>query len=307
MINFCAFLALFGGIAPLAAKPNAPLVIVVKGQGKEQPSIDKPLCDIPFDPYETIRRSLEPDQSLFLALSPAIDGWSRDRPIILMNSHLLQPWNDGLFKDLQTMRLRIVSVVLEDQRGRRLDLEDLKGISWSLSIVDENGQVFERFKGDGVPPEMIPWNGRSGRGQWLAAGHDYSAIYVFSRQKSAPHTFLGQPLRFPAVTHKVPKGMVIGLDSSLLFGPQRDQVTLAEPGGLNLLRASADWIRRRAHGSDIAIRIFSADKELAEAQALQVKNYLVSELSMPAKKISIAAFIAAPSDVRLDLQVGAGD
>src|SRR5690349_15167566 len=102
-----ALALILGNLSLLAAKPKGELKeVVIKGNIKEEPSVEKPFLDIPVDSYEAIRPSLEPDRSLLLAESPSIAAWSGDSRIMLRTGHLLQPWNDILLGKVETLRLR---------------------------------------------------------------------------------------------------------------------------------------------------------------------------------------------------------
>jgi hypothetical protein len=298
---------LLAGIYPLAAKQdtkNQLKTVTIVGKAKEQPTIAKPLFDIPFDSYESIRSSFEPDQTLLLAQSPAIIAAGAEAPAPSKNGHMLEPWTDILFERIETFSLPVKSK-LEQAQGGPLRAKDAQGMSWSLNIVDEGGRPFQHFEGKGSPPDQLPWNGRTEAQKWLAAGHDYSAVYVFTLVDGTPRTVLGPPLRFAALMHKDAKGTVISLDSSQLFGAQRDQSEVSAPEGQDLLRAAADLLRRNAYGSGIEVRLYGGDKELGGGQAKAAADYLVSELSLAPGKIKASFGAASPDEARLDLVVKA--
>ncbi|MBI4376282.1 MAG: hypothetical protein HY549_07510 [Elusimicrobia bacterium] len=282
-----------------AGAPSSKLEVVIKGEDQRSLSMEKPLFDIPFDPYENVRPSLQADPSLLMAQSPVLSTALTPRPPILRNIRMLTPANQPLVGEGQTFHLR-VRRALEDSLGRSLR-DDGAQIAWTLNIIDENGQPFERFEGRGVPPEEISWNGRSRQGRWLVPGHDYSAVFVFNYGKRTPVTILGQPLRYPALTHKEPDGTVISLDSSLLFGPSRDQIRLVNGEGSMLLRAAADFIRRRAHGSPIELRLWGAERSALEPQARALREFLAGELMLAGDSIATLPAAASPAEARLDL------
>ncbi len=300
-------LVLLGGLLPLAAKQDGKgqlKTVTIVGKVKEQPTIAKPLFDIPFDSYESIRPSFEPDRSLLLAQSPAITAAGGEAPAPGKNGHMLEPWTDILFERIETFSLPVKSKLVQAQGGPLL-AKDARGMSWSLNIVDEGGRPFQHFEGKGSPPDQLPWNGRSEAQNWLAAGHDYSAVYVFTSADGSPRTVLGPPLRFAGLMHHDAKGMVVSLDSSKLFGAQRDQEEVSAPEGEELLRAAADLIRRNAYGSAVELRLYGADKELGRGQAKAAADYLVSELSLAPGKIKVSVLAASPEEARLDLAVKA--
>ena len=281
-----------------AKKADAPLEVVVKGEDKKEPTIAKPLFDIPFDPYESVRESLQPDEALLLSESPEVSSASVDAPLLLDNKRLVQPWNDGLLGKTAITRAETLNVRLKF--GIDEELPNRKDAAWTFSIVDEDGRLFQRFKSTGDFPETVPWSGRSDSGRWLAAGHDYSSVLNVTYAGKPPRTLMGYPLRFSTLTHLEANRRIISLDTSVLFGPKRDQPQLTE-AGRRLMIAAADVVRREAYRRPIRIRVFSTDVQTAQKQARDVEKYLAWELLLPAGRTSISVSPAAPSATRLEL------
>jgi len=76
---------------------------------------------------------------------------------------------------------------------------------------------------------------------------------------------------------------------------------LSGPGGTDLLRSASDLIKRRFVGIPIAVRVFSANKELADAQAETVQKFLVKDLMTMSKNVSTEGARAAFSDQRVEI------
>jgi hypothetical protein len=287
---------------PAKAKTEAPLEVVIHGADKDLPSVAKPLWDIPVDAYETIRTSLLPDDAMIFAESPSATSGGGDRVVALRNTHLLQPWNDTLFEknildDGVMLNIRLESW-FEDFKFR----PDVKDGAWALSIIDEDGQLFQSFAGDGGAPENVTWNGKSDSGRWFAAGHDYSSVLRLTDPSGQIHNIMGHIVRSAVLTHAEPKARVVSLDSSILFGPKRDQPELSE-AGRNFLRAAADFIRRRAYDSPVRISLIGGDGDLAAKQAREVYDYLADELFLAPPRISVSNAAGPSSETRLDLSL----
>ncbi len=273
--------------------------VVIKADDKEDPSQGKPPLEIPVDPYESIRPSLKPDEGWLLAQSPVLVTWSRSRPDRLKEEHVVEPWNDALtdFEDVELPVRSELAVAL----GRAPSARELKG-SWSVSIVDEDGKPIRKFDGSGAP-ERLTWNGRSEEGDWLRAGHAYSAVYKFSDSTTTARTVLGQPIEYAGLVRKEGESRVIGLDSAQLFGVDRQARALAD-AGQPLLRAAADWVRRHAFGAPLLVRVYGSDTATAQAQAAAAKAYLVGELEVTPEAVAAEAASAPAADQRLELLVG---
>lgn len=287
--------------APAAPAPNDGKLqdVVIKSDDKEEPSSTKPPLDIPVDPYESLRSTLKPDESWLLAQSPVLVSWVRSRPDRLKDEHVIEPWNDSL-TELSEVKLPLQEE-LSAALGRAPSGKELKS-SWSVSIVDEEGKPIRKFDGTGVP-DHLAWNGLSDQGDWLRAGHAYSAVYKFSDSTTTARTVLGQPIQFPGLVRKEGDGKLIGLDSSALFGVNRQDRAVGD-GGKVLLRAAADWVRRHAFGSPLLLRVYGPDAPTAQAQAASAKTYLRTELGLPAEAVAYEAAVASAADQRVDLLVG---
>ena len=307
MINRAAVLALvfvrFAAAAePSAGKSGQLQDIVVKGEENDELSAGKPVFDVSFDRYESIRSSLKPDESRFLAESAVLGTWLHNRPDRLKNEHLLEPWNDAL-KEFTELPLPVRDQ-LASGLGHPPAAKELKDASWSLSVIDEEGKSIRKFAGTGLPPEQVVWNGRSDQNEWLRAGHAYSLVYKFSESSATARTILGPAIQFVGLVHQDGEGQLIGLDSAALFGEDRKDKDVLE-SGKSLLRAAADWIRRyRAYGYPILLRAYGPDAATAQRQAAGAKAYLASELGLPPERIAAEAAAASDYEQRLDLVVG---
>ncbi len=279
------------------------LQVVVKGQDKDAPSVAKPALDLLIDPYETIRQSIEPDDSLLLADPPALSIGAADRLPWLKSRQGAKPWNDASVIKLEDLRLRVRAEFKNKVEGGGIpDGSDAAGLAWTVSVIDEDGRVFRGFKGSGAPPETVSWDGRSDKGRWLAPGHDYSAVYLFSSAGSPERTFVGDPIRFKALLRRDAQGLLLSLDSAALFGSKRDQVQTVSEGAAFLLVA-ADLIRRTAYGSAVEVRVYGPDEGLARKQAESIRESLIPELSLPERMITAVAFDGPGSEYRVELLI----
>ncbi|MCX5794898.1 MAG: hypothetical protein NTY77_05340 [Elusimicrobia bacterium] len=277
-----------------------PTEVEIKAEGGVRKlNAVKPPLTIEVDPFETIRPSLEPDQSLLLAVSPLTVSWRRTHPEFLHNQRVIEPWL-MTFSQRPGIALRVrdqLFVIL----GRKLEPKEAKGYAWNLTIADEEGRVFHHYESSNDPPEELIWSGQNDQGEWIKAGRSYSAVYTFTDPAGAAHTSVGKPLLFKGIVHQEDTGLHVTLDSSALFGVTKTGSELAVPAGSDLLRSAADLIKRRFTGIPIAVRVFATTKELADTQASVVQNRLIQELKTMSKNVAVEGARAAFSDQRVEI------
>jgi hypothetical protein len=283
-----------------ASAGGFPQEVEIKAEGGAN-KLDavKPPLSIEVDPFETIRPSLEPDQSLLLAVSPLTVSWRRTHPELLQDQRVIEPW-------LMTFSQRPgIALRVRDQLfailGRRLEPKEAKGYGWNLTIADEEGRVFHHYEGSSDPPEELIWSGQNDQGEWIKAGRSYSAVYTFTDPAGSPHTSVGKPLLFKGIVHQEDTGLHVSLDSAVLFGTTKTGTELAVPAGVELLRSAADLIKRRYTGIPIAVRVFANTKELADVQGAVLHKMLIHELMIMSKNVTVEGARAAFSDQRVEI------
>ena len=276
-----------------------PEVLIKAKESRRMTSV-KPGLDVPVDRFETIRDSLQADQSLFTPHPPEIAAWRRNHPEFLCVPRVIEPWRTIFGEHFG------ITFHLKDNLyyavGKKLTGEEAREYSWSLTIVDEDGKAFQSYKGASDMPAEIFWSGRNEKGLWLRAGHSYSAIFKFTDPSGALHTGQILPIdRLDSVTYQQDSGYYVELDSLILFGPNKLGREIARPKGEGLMRAVADFVKRRYFNVPVQVTVFSRDKKLALAQALAVKNHLLDGL-MYAPDSIVTSGVAAPySEQRTDI------
>jgi len=271
----------------------APSEVVIKGASSLSEGVRgaKPPLQLSADPFESIRASFSPDESLLLAESPFAAAWRKTHPDVLHSDRIVQPW-------LTTFngKFRVVFDVLQqlsETLARPLTLKEAKPYQWSLNVVDQAGRVFQHYEGSKRPPLELVWNGENDRDQWIMPEQSYSPVYAFlGPNNDSPRTRAGRPIRVEGMAHQEPDGMHLSAGSAVLFGSDKSGRTL-EPGGESLLRAAADAIKRSFTGIPIKIKVFAATKDLGDSQGRAVQNYLRRELMLPSQGIDESAEIEA--------------
>ncbi len=276
-----------------AQKPGGVLPeVLIKARESRRMTSSKPLLDVPVDRFETLRLSLEPDQSLLIPHPPEIEAWRSNHPAFLYVPRTVEPWRlifSEHFGITFHLKDNLYSAV-----GRKLTKKEVKKYGWNLTIVDKEGKAFQRYTGENDMPDEIVWNGSTEKGLWLKAGHSYSAIFKFTDPSGALHTGQIVPIdRLDSVSYQEDSGYYIELDSLTLFGPKKLGREIAGPEGEDLMHAVSDFIKRRYFNIPVQVTVFSRNKELAVAQALVVKNQLLDGLRYAPDSI-LTSGIAAP-------------
>ncbi|PIU19926.1 MAG: hypothetical protein COT18_04920 [Elusimicrobia bacterium CG08_land_8_20_14_0_20_59_10] len=280
---FVLALVLFAAAGPLAAQNTVPSTaaysevpeeVVVKGETEDRMTTARPPLNINIDSFESLRRSLRPDRSLFLFESGDFLSLSRSSPGKLFSTKVVQPWRTG-FSDKTVIAfypLQKSGEVFKDytEKGG-------KEAQWTLSITDEGGQLFHKYSGSGIPPETINWTGENDRHEWLSAGRSYAPVYVFSNG-GASRTVIGELMKFTAIIYQKGDNLIISLDSVSLFGPGKSAKTVDKSNGEPLLAAVSDLIKRRYYNTPLKVNVYARTRDLAAVQADKVGDYLKTSL-----------------------------
>jgi hypothetical protein len=216
-----------------------------------------------------------------------------------MNERVIQPWR-GTFSQRPGISFKIREQ-LEVILARKLEPKEDRKWGWSLTIADEEGRVFHRYEGSNEPPAELLWSGQNDQGEWVRAGRSYSAVYTFTSPDGSPRTAVGKPLLFKGIVHQEDSGLHISLDSAALFGTGKAAQDLQGPTGPDVLRSAADVIKRKFSAIPIAVRVFANTKELGDAQAKAVQEFLLRELMVASRHISVDATRAPFSDQRVEV------
>lgn len=281
------------------ADGGLPTEVIIKGSDSGSKfDAKKPPLNIETNAFDSIQASLVPDESLLLAESPFTVSWSRTHPEFLSAERVIQPYRTT-FSDRGGIVFNMVdqlSAVLQ----RPIDPKEARSWQWSLTIADEEGRVFQQYEGSKDPPQELVWNGQNDQGEWIKAGRSYSAVYTFTDASGSPRTKVGKPIQFTGIVHQESDGLHISMDSALLFGSTKNGREI-EKAGMNLMRSAADLIKRRFTGVPIKVQATASTKELAEAQAQKVQEYLVKELMILAQNTSLDSSHAPFSEQRIDV------
>jgi hypothetical protein len=284
-----------------AAYNEMPEEIVIKSETGDKLRTARPPLKIVTDDFETVRKSLDPDKDLFLFESGEFISQSKNYPDKLFTLWVIKPWRSG-FSDKTVISFSPLRK-FSDIFHRAFTKEAAKEIRWTLSITDEEGKIFHKYSGSGLPPESISWNGENDQREWLKAGHSYAPIYTFVDEKGTPKTIFGDLIKFTAIVFQKETRLTISLDSVAIFGPAKAVRAIEKPQGEELLSATADLIKRRYYNMPIKITVYAQTMELASAQAEQIKNFLDNALMTNGNAITAEGVDESFSQQRTDVVI----
>jgi hypothetical protein len=306
MLKIIAILALFARpaaaqdvAASTAAYNEAPEEVVIKSETSDELRTRKPPLKVKFDEFETIAKSLEADKNLFLFESGDFVSFSRNHPEKLLSARVLKPWLTS-FSDKAVITFYPLRK-FEEVFSRAYTEKTAKDLQWTLSITDEEGKIFHKYTGTGLPPETINWSGENDAREWVRAGHSYAPVYVFVDEYGSPKTIIGELVKFTAIVYQKGGNLTVSLDSASLFGPNKTARAIDKAAGEPLLAATADLIKRRYYNMPLKVNIYAQSKDLADAQAELVKNYLKAALMEPETLLSCEGFDDTFAQQRADI------
>jgi len=259
-----------------AAYGEVPEEVVIKSEAAAELRTKKPPLKVKTDNFESIKNSFESDKNLFLFESGDFVSFSRNYPEKLASARVIKPWRTA-FSDRTVITFYPQRKFLE-AFGKAYTDKAAKALQWTLSITDEEGKIFHKYGGAGLPPETINWSGENDQREWVRAGHSYAPMYLFMDEYGAPKTIIGELVRFTAIIYQKGPNLAVSLDSSLLFGPNKSARVIEKGKGEALLAAVSDLIKRRYYNMPMKVNVYAQTKDLAEQQAGLIMNSLKASL-----------------------------
>ncbi len=296
------FLCAAGGQAQETSTTSyseVPQEVVIKSEAAADIRTKKPALKVKTDNFESIKNSFESDKNLFLFESGDFVSFSRNYPDKLSSGRVIKPWRTS-FSDRAVIAFYPLRK-FEEVFSRAYTEKTAKALQWTLSITDEEGKIFHKYTGSGLPPETINWSGENDQREWVRAGHSYAPLYLFMDEYGSPKTVIGDLVRFTAIIYQKGSSLTVSLDSSLLFGPNKSARALDKDKGDPLLNAAADLIKRRYYNMPLKVNVYAQTKELAEHQAGLIKNFLKASLMCGENLLSSEGFDDTFAQQRADI------
>lgn len=284
----------------VSSVPNLPEV-VIKGGEKKGLSGEKPLLDLPVDPLEAVQTTLGVETEHLLRLPDSLRASRIGHSETLSNDLAILPARDRLAKE-PVMTFYPLREILSLPQPYAQEV----GKGWEMAITDSEGHPFRKFSGKGLPPLNLRWEGRGGSGEMMDVGQNYTMVITYKDQRSHPRNFVGKPFSFDGIIHQESKGLVLTLASSSLFEQKQDYSEDEEIGesGMELLKESADWIKRNFYNYPVRLEGFFKDTRKAQSRLAQVGKNLESLLLIPRGKTPAQFFATESKSEHIDILIG---
>ena len=307
MLKIIVLVSMFGGAVsaqdlpdPATSYNEVPQEVVIKSESSEELRTKKPPLKVKYDKFESITKSLEADKDMFLFESGDFVSFSRNHPEKLFSTRVVRPWRTS-FSDRTVINFYPLRKFEELFSRTTYNEKNSKELQWTLSITDEEGKIFHKYSGSGLPPESISWSGENDQREWVRAGHSYAPVYVFVDEFGSPKTIIGELVKFTAIVYQKGSSLTISLDSASMFGPNKTARSLDKDKGEPLLSATADLIKRRYYNMTLKVNVYAQTKDLADQQAEQVRNYLKAALMSGENLLSYEGFEDSYAQQRTDI------
>lgn len=267
-------------ITPSVAEEKGELPeVVIKGEEVLKLESTKPQLEIPIEQNREILKSLETEQELLLKKpsnwekqpQASLPELTKSPQVIIPRTHHLREERICIFYPLKDLK----SIFKEPDSKKAK-----KSARWELAVVDDAGQTFREYSGQGLPPETILFDGRDKKGKILEVGYSYSTVLRYYDIAGRLHSLLGNPFVIPGLAHQEPEGFFISLDFRTLYKSQPALLGKGEFSdfGKELLQETADWIKKHYFTFPMRVIVYSKNKIIAEIAAKQIREELAEML-----------------------------
>lgn len=282
-----------------AAEGTLPEVII-KGGDKSGVESEKPPLEIQMNLDEAVLPSMEIEQDLLKRQPEALQNPRSVFSDSLYNQNIILPARIRLAKDPIKIFYPLREIMAVSP-----SLSQEIGTGWEIVVTDTEGRPFRKFSGGGLPPSMLPWNGRSDKGEIISVGKSYSMVVNYKDTHGQARNFVGESFSFDGVVHQESKGLVVSLSLNALFNPAREfgqKETLSDQG-MDLVQEAADWIKRYYFTYPFRVECYTADGAQGTGRAQTVAKTLANLLLLPRGEIESSGIVSDLSKERIDILI----
>jgi hypothetical protein len=150
-------------------------------------------------------------------------------------------------------------------------------------VSDEGGEVIKTISGKGVPPRMIPWDGRNERGGYITVGTLYSYQFVMYDEHGNAQTFPGEPFQLDALKYEQKGKVFIEFANDRLFATDLSSIS---PNMEGLWNRAIDIVRENSN-KPLTVEMYadSVKSPLAEERRQALINSVSDATNIPAVDI----------------------
>ncbi len=159
---------------------------------------------------------------------------------------------------------------------------------WELVVADDLGQTFRTYTGQGLPPEIILFDGRDNNGKIMQVGRSYSSILKYHDANNNLRTFSGNSFSVMGLSHQENSGFHISIDFNKLYQnpPTALRKSQFSELGQELLEEAANIIKEHYFTARFQIIVHSKDIKVANTSSKQIAQKLSKLLIKPLESIS---------------------
>ncbi len=176
----------------------------------------------------------------------------------------------------------------------KLSAKDIHGVEgWSLEILDDRDRPFRVFKGVGVPPSELVWDGSDGKGEFVDSGRIYATRFqaVDSLGNSSPGKLVNQVVLLREIRLKIDDRILFESGKSKLkSGSYKELERIA--AAIKKNRGDGTKVHIEGHTDNVPIHTseFSDNLILSKARAQALVEFLVKYLGVDGSTLEAEGF-----------------
>jgi len=258
-----------------AAPPEKEKEVVIKGEIKAPPVVEKIAPDLSLDISEILPWETKADEEILNPEPPEYRTLKEKAVPLLHSDRTCAFW-------LPPLTQEEVAIFYLLPQG---DIAE-----WKLEIVNSKGEVVTKFGKKSKPPASIIWRGYDKRG-WgkrrvIRVGEPYSFIYTTWDYTGNQSRFIGKTFSVDSLVYETSEGLAMNLAFKTLFVEEEN---ISRKGG-ELLRTAADIIKQYPRSS-IALELYGTERALLTRQAERISDFLNEHLTIGENQLKIRADI----------------
>jgi len=263
----------------------APLDVTIKGESKEQLSIERvaPPTDAPIKEVIPFSRLGQTDW----ILTEELDYLNAEKQVAMMDVNSPKTFKPSMIEFpkppffVQSYPPPVTPIFVD--RSEKAPPPRGENETWTFIVVDQNNNLLKKIEGNTTPSEPITWDGMS-RGEFvLRTDEIYSSMLVIKETPETTRTMVGDPIWLPALRYVKESSIVFEFSNKRLYDA-------GAPALSPMLAVLVDQLMnelKRYQGSPFEITIYDRNMELGQRRAASWKKLLEENLLQNADSFSV--------------------
>lgn len=304
-------LLIANALSPLiAAEEKGALPdILIQAEQKRPIQRTKPPMEFPVKEEESVESLLKTEDEFRLRMPSEVSEntrfvtnvWNSPYVTLPLSNYIVLAWKGEpahVFQPLAALSKVYVEKNLKEAKDKA---------RWELLVIDSAGKEFRKFADKGLPPDTLPFDGKSNEGAWMRVGLAYTAVLNYTDTEQHVHTALGRPFALAGLAVQLPnKNKLISLAAKPLFDTDKGPEQLSERGTI-VLQEAAQLIARYDLGVGLALsaNLSKPDPALAKSAVETCAKELSRELLLAPGSIKTQGNSGTPDlEERVDIAIG---